>query len=191
MHLFYIILHPNRWFIWALVVIVIAFIVVWSAVERYNLEQDLNNIQKTQQAPEFGETPLGSPTTKLDTTGWKTYRNEEYGFEIIFNEGWRNYSVKILSFPELTRFDFFLPTSEKDYPADEIGKINIMNFFVMSQKEWARTLKEDAPKSIYLGENSQYIFSYGVSQDAPNDLLKQHDDVKNEQITFKFFEPKR
>ena len=34
------IIHPNRWFIWTISLIVMIFIVVWGAIQRYAIEQE-------------------------------------------------------------------------------------------------------------------------------------------------------
>ena len=73
-----IIIHPNRWLIWTIALIVMIFIVVWGAIERYAIEQEVENIGQNSL--------LGRKTSKLDTTGWKTYRNERYGFEFKYPE---------------------------------------------------------------------------------------------------------
>lgn len=75
------IIHPNRWFIWTIALIVMVFIVVWGAVQRYAIEQEYGytadeiyysiRIQRKQTPPE---------QSSIDTSDWKTYRNEEYGF---------------------------------------------------------------------------------------------------------------
>ena len=74
------IIHPNRWFIWTIALIVMIFIVVWGAVERYAIEQETETAGQNSL--------LGRETSKLDTTGWKTYRNEEYGFEFKYPVDW-------------------------------------------------------------------------------------------------------
>ena len=65
------IIHPNRWFIWTIALIVMIFIVVWGAVERYAIEQETETAGQNSL--------LGRETSKLDTTGWKTYRGENFG----------------------------------------------------------------------------------------------------------------
>ncbi|OGZ52234.1 MAG: hypothetical protein A3A29_02985 [Candidatus Ryanbacteria bacterium RIFCSPLOWO2_01_FULL_47_79] len=73
-----IIIHPNRWLIWTIALIVMIFIVVWGAIERYAIEQETEITGQNSL--------LGRETSKLDTTGWKTYRNERYGFEFKYPE---------------------------------------------------------------------------------------------------------
>ena len=46
--------------------------------------QDSNNIENNQLQGEV----VGSPAADVDTSNWQTYRNEEYGFEVRYPEGW-------------------------------------------------------------------------------------------------------
>ncbi|OGZ51306.1 MAG: hypothetical protein A3F26_02165 [Candidatus Ryanbacteria bacterium RIFCSPHIGHO2_12_FULL_47_12b] len=73
-----IIIHPNRWLIWTIALIVMIFIIVWGAIQRYAIEQETEITGQNSL--------LGRETSKLDTTGWKTYRNERYGFEFKYPE---------------------------------------------------------------------------------------------------------
>ena len=52
------------------------FIVVWGAIQRYAIEQETEITGQNSL--------LGRETSKLDTTGWKTHRNEKYGFELKY-----------------------------------------------------------------------------------------------------------
>ena len=64
-------IHPNRWLIWTIALIVMIFIVVWGAIQRYAIEQEIEIAGQNSL--------LGRETSKLDTTGWKTYRGENFG----------------------------------------------------------------------------------------------------------------
>ena len=77
------IIHPNRWFIWTIALIVMIFIVVWGAIQRYAIEQETEITGQNSL--------LGRETSKLDTTGWKTYRNEKYGFEVKYPNDWATF----------------------------------------------------------------------------------------------------
>src|SRR3990167_2125855 len=71
------VIYPNRWFIWTIVACLVAGILVWWQVTLYSLDQEL----ASQLAPEPHRKVA---STGIDTTDWKTYRNEKYGFEFRY-----------------------------------------------------------------------------------------------------------
>lgn len=80
------IIHPNRWFIWTIALIVMIFIVVWGAVERYAIEQEYSYTGDEI----YYSVRLHKKTSPsaVDTSSWKTYRDEEYGFELQYPQEW-------------------------------------------------------------------------------------------------------
>jgi hypothetical protein len=81
------VLHPNRWFIWAISLIFITFILAWGASERTSIEQERIG---SEAQYEYAMPPKhqAAATTSPDTSTWKTYRNEEFGFEFMYPNNW-------------------------------------------------------------------------------------------------------
>ena len=53
------------------------------------------------------KTPTSTPEASIDISNWKTYRNEEYGFEFKYPEGWKMYQKALTSFvPPLAEADW-------------------------------------------------------------------------------------
>lgn len=80
------VIHPNRWLIWTIALIVMIFIVVWGAVERYAIEQEYSYTgEEIYYSVRLHK--RASPSA-VDISNWKTYRNEKYGFEFRYPSDW-------------------------------------------------------------------------------------------------------
>ncbi len=80
------ILHPNRWFWWALAAVIAAGIALYgySLVIREQIGNPYPVIVPGRKSP--GPSP--TPSYSIDISDWKTYRNEKRGFEIKYPPNW-------------------------------------------------------------------------------------------------------
>src|SRR3989338_2748692 len=76
------VIYPNRWFVWTIVMaVVIAAVLYWYFMMQAIRYRAMSaNPEIEQQIFELKKKRLG----QIDTTGWKTYRSEKYGFEIQY-----------------------------------------------------------------------------------------------------------
>ena len=72
---------PNKWFIWAIVAIVVAGVGLWGYIQ-YTLIQD-------SVAENISVVPAAKTAKTVDTFDWQTYRNEKYGFEFKYPSDWK------------------------------------------------------------------------------------------------------
>ncbi len=79
--MFYII-SPNRWLIWTIALAILIAMFVWWQIELYTIEADTQLIE-TQSAPPI-QHKSAQTTSAINTSSWKTYRNEKYGFEFKY-----------------------------------------------------------------------------------------------------------
>jgi len=123
--------------------------------------------------------PVALPTPKIEpvsvltpneTADWKTYRNEEYGFEVILLDSWKGYSILVKSWDGTT-----LDGNSKIYQGPEIIIRNPkwsaaktwqdIPIMVFTKEEW--NLVESGKLNISaapigpdkLGENQKYVFA--------------------------------
>ena len=78
------IIYPNRWFVWTIVIaVVIAVGLYWYfMIQAIRYRATSANLELERQIFELKKKRLG----QIDTTGWKTYQNEKYGFEFKYPE---------------------------------------------------------------------------------------------------------
>ncbi len=128
------------------------------------------NLTPTQvflPTPSIAITATTSPTPTItpvvDTSDWKTYTNEEYGFELTFPERWKGYKVSQRSdlvYSSVKYLDFQLKLKgSSDYNS-------VFVIGVYPKKIWERLNSEEGPNTGgYLGEKQGYIFDYSTGQD--------------------------
>jgi hypothetical protein len=93
--------------------------------------------------------------SEVDTGGWKTYRNEEFGFEFKMPFRWSNALVR------QDRGDFF-----GGYIFNIIlEQFPVCNFYVYSHDNWRKFQNSDDVKPIYVTENDDYVVSRGCGHD--------------------------
>lgn len=114
---------------------------IWKETKKLEKEKDRVLVNQGPKKPEI----TGSETTEIDTLDWKTYSNEEYGFELKYP---KNYTVYETDFSKtygdkrsliLYRVKFS-PTTERGInyhsydPIDPM--IDIMNISMEKAEKW-------------------------------------------------------
>ncbi|MEK7642861.1 MAG: hypothetical protein AAB372_00185 [Patescibacteria group bacterium] len=80
-------IHPHRLLLWGGLVLFIIVGSVWYVAQQFLLEEELHQIESDIQQVNVPVKPkMASSTIEsgIDTSNWKTYRNEEYGFEFRY-----------------------------------------------------------------------------------------------------------
>jgi hypothetical protein len=82
----------DHWIDWTIAIIVMVFIVVYGAVVQFNIEQDIdvagNDASKPIKSNINSIASSSSGTLIVDTSGWKTYQNAKYGFQLEYPADW-------------------------------------------------------------------------------------------------------
>ncbi len=131
--------------------------------------QKTNSVERTNKA-ESGE----------------VYTNQEYGFNLIFPDSWQGFTVE----KRTVNWGEFGFGDSLDFG---FGPQNsLFNIAIHTREQWKRIdaeqIKESAYLSTYLGENGEYVFSFGSAQDVANDAMFQRlrevqDIIKTFQLT--------
>ena len=148
---------------WLLIGVFIIFTIgiVWVVIF-YMKQKPIPVVEENKSAEEFKE---------IDITDWKTYRNEEYGFEIKYPIGWYVYSVSYLGenkivFSNISRqkIETIQETNELETTV-YIMEIRIVNKSINDwlneqkklQEQWSNLLETDFfIEKITIGQNEGY-----------------------------------
>jgi|APSaa5957512622_1039677.scaffolds.fasta_scaffold03962_3 hypothetical protein len=101
------------------------------------------------------------------------YKNNKYGFSLVFPENWQGYQ-----FEEKDNGIYFGFPEQLDFWA--LG--------IMSHQGWDAIKNEEGPKPKYVTENDDYIFVYSTSHDEVPSLQGMLSEVKDIVETFKFLD---
>lgn len=145
---------------------------------RQTLQQEIDNLKSQIEQLQQTET---------DISDWKTYRNEEYGFEVTLTDVWNGY--RAITKPNITHIDinFQIPTKDTSY-GDKSGYATPFIISIYPISEWQKKQQEEGPSPIYINQNNVYVFSYSTWQDQPLDFIGKHIDSSQILSTFKFIE---
>ena len=135
--------------------------------------------KQVQEQPKQEDTAKTDISTDIDTSDWKTYRNEEYGFEVRYpgtigvklvfdSKNWCGTGCMVL--------DLLLPTNDRTWHYSVEGYVPGASIVIFSRSGYEAYSFSDGSKPRILGENNQYIYTrFPGGNDYPDD-------------TFEFFE---
>ena len=159
--------------------------------DKYSQLKSKYNSLLSQQIASSTLTPTPTSTA---TAEWKTYKNEKYGFELIFNDLWEGYLVERDDSVEDefsgVHYRVYIPTNSSKWSGSKKGYADPLVISVYKLADWEKLQKEEAPKDILIDKNEKYAFGYSTWQDTPEDLVDTITIVEIKKIidTFNFIE---
>lgn len=154
------------------------------------IEQPLNE-EPIINEPVIDEPPINEPTIEEDEQIENPplneapvaipYHHSTYGFSLTFPSTWTGFTATSRN------IEWGAPIGSTDsidfgFPAQE----SIFNISIFTPAQWTALQSLGGPMPSYLGENSQYVFAYDMSQFAANDsMADRRTEVSNITRTFR------
>jgi hypothetical protein len=127
--------------------------------------------------------PITSTPTQDEIVDWKTYKNDKYGFELKFPKSWEGFKTKNRElnwgiYGKSDSIDFGFKKQE-----------SLFNTSFLTIEQWDKIKLDEGPKPIYINRNNEFVFVYGIAQDAVDqDIASKMKDASGIISTFKFTE---
>ena len=210
------IIFPNRWLIWTIAIAVIVCIVLLWQINLYSIEQNTSVVEQIQ----FVKPKTASRTSALniDTSTWKTYRNEKYGFEFKYPTDWEidaassdNDRFSMDTFHHAYIHGGFIPGGGATvdlWVRTDLSSTNLNNFILKlgDQVDTPKTVSvagDQGLEAIYKNQIKGSFYENGIIILIPHNSLVYQFFLDNGEInydyskdfhkilsTFKFIEPK-
>jgi hypothetical protein len=101
----------------------------------------------------------------FNQSDWKTYVNEEYGFQLSLPDSWEGVEIE----EDGSFITFYLPTTGEGW-AGEWERAPILDLIITPRSIATGNEINFGYGSLPIGRNSDYVYSYLVPQDHPDDL---------------------
>lgn len=160
--------------IWLPILVVVAlagaYLFVAGAYSIWPFQNDATSTSP-QPSPSPGEGELA---------GWKTYRNEDMGFELTFSDAWRGY--KAMNIENGVKF------SVPSVGLPNVVDVDVFLIKVIPKQEW--DARGEFPPGRFLAEKDNKVYVWNSTQD-PAGIPFQNIIAETQKIlsTFKFIEP--
>ncbi len=116
--------------------------------------------------------PVTTTTDEVSMADSKTYKNDQYGFELKFPASWSNYQVQ--------------NTDNKGLSFGVSDQPRMFTLSVSTQADWANAQKAELNPAQYIAEKDGLVFSYIRSQDYVDSVLPLAKQITDIISTFKF-----
>lgn len=146
-----------------------------------NIPTENQTISQTTEEPKIEEPIIEEPKLPIiEEPMTIPYRHSTYGFSLIFPATWQGYTSTART------IDWGSPVGTTDsidfgFPAQD----SIFNISIFTPAQWNALQSLGGPMPSYLGQNSQYIFAYDMSQFAANEeMALRRTEISNITKTF-------
>ncbi len=130
-----------------------------------------------------------TPTPKVETASWKTYKNSRFGFEITLTDAWKGYGVfssegsQGVGAP--TYLEFSLLTTDKSRSV-----INVTDYVYGYAAPLTITViakdRNYQGTGVKITQDNDNAYYYTINNDLPNDLQRINFEIPKIISTFKF-----
>lgn len=136
-------------------------------------------------------TPAPTPQQPLDTSNWKTYRNDELGFAIKLPPRWEaDYKIEVKKDKRVFSWiEFSKEIEQINVSTNETGKFYspILIIQVFTDEQWNRETSYGYPRYSLITKDRGAVYSYITGQET---TPQERQEIKQVISTFAFIKAK-